>query len=163
MIYQWKNKARSRGLSAQEVGSRLEDIREQHGKITTEIVLDDASKNRTFYGEYFEWNNDIASHKYREIQARGLISNIKIINEETGEDEPQYINLIIDSEHEYVPVDDAKTNPVLVEQIQTRAHRELIRWIETYEHYGEMKEIIKAVTQAITDLDLAREEMIRKV
>lgn len=75
--YSWKNVGFE--ASAQKVGEELENIKD----ITNKNVLEYAKENvdSELY-KCFEWDNSIASEKYRLIQATKIISSISFVIQE---------------------------------------------------------------------------------
>ncbi len=63
--------------TAQVYGERLEYISKNNkGKIEASSVVEDGKNNLSPFHNYFEWDNKIASEKYRLQQARNLINHI---------------------------------------------------------------------------------------
>lgn len=91
--YRWRNGFfQHKDLDAQEIGNTLEKIREQHGMLTPEIVVESAhSKNSPAHGA-FTWDDSMAGQKYRLWEARQIIRSIRIMTVE-GKDEPAYIHV----------------------------------------------------------------------
>ena len=75
--YSWKTAGYS--ANAQKVGEELENIEE----LTNKNVLEYAKKNvNSELYKCFEWNDSIASEKYRLIQASNIISSISLVIQE---------------------------------------------------------------------------------
>lgn len=61
----------------QIIGETLEQIKEKYGGyLKTVDVVDEARNKKSKLHKYFQWDDTIAGEKYREQQARVLISNI---------------------------------------------------------------------------------------
>ena len=126
----------------------LEEIYKKEGILNAKLVLDYAKEKSSVLHNYFEWNNDIASRKWREHQARTLI-NIIII-EVSEKNIPAYENIMINvSEGQivrgYKSYHDIIGNKDYRKQIIQRALNEIIIWKETYERYAEFKDVIKVI------------------
>lgn len=68
--------------NAQKIGEELEII-ETSGEVTSKSVLDYAKKNKdSELYTCFEWDDNIASEKYRLLQASNVISAISFVVEE---------------------------------------------------------------------------------
>ncbi len=99
MIYQFRRGSRVAGVSAQIVGDALAELREKHGVLQTETVLMDARRKRSKLHAAFEWDDEIAGHEFRLIQARQLIRSIVVILEDG--DEPAYVHINVGDSRYY--------------------------------------------------------------
>lgn len=62
---------------AQKYGERLEYLSSQNkGKITPNIVIQDAKQKKSVLHNYFEWDETEAAKQYRIQQARNLINHV---------------------------------------------------------------------------------------
>lgn len=61
------------------VRQALTDIYEAEGSLTAELVVDVASDPRSPLHYRFEWDDDIAGHQFRLVQARHLIGTFRIV------------------------------------------------------------------------------------
>lgn len=87
--YSWKNMGFE--ANAQKVGEELENIKD----ITNKNVLEYAKENvESELYKCFEWDDSIASEKYRLIQATRIISSISfVIQEEPLKKQKVYYNI----------------------------------------------------------------------
>lgn len=79
MVFQWKQGARIKA-DAQQAGvlcSRLE----AEGRLTAKTLLDECRDENSPLHDEFEWNDGIAAEKYRENQARHIISCLVTVHE----------------------------------------------------------------------------------
>lgn len=53
------------------------------GELTPDAVVETATPERSPLHTYFEWNNGVAGHKYRLLQAQELIRSVRIVYSET--------------------------------------------------------------------------------
>ena len=83
MIYKWKTY--SYKTSANVAGKICEQLDRTVG-LTPENLLDVSRPENAPLHNEFEWNNEVASEKYRKIQARLLISNLSIVIEENKQE-----------------------------------------------------------------------------
>lgn len=96
--YSWKYMGFS--ANAQKVGEELEKIEEVE-ILSNKSVLTYAkeNKNSELY-KCFEWNDEIASEKYRLIQASNVISSISfVVNEEPLEKQKIYYSVKTEEEN----------------------------------------------------------------
>lgn len=75
--YQFKPWSRLQG-DAQAVGESLESLRVAHGTLSPSLIVDAATPRNSILHRYFEWDNEKASYKYREIQAAHLLRSITV-------------------------------------------------------------------------------------
>lgn len=78
-IYQFKKGSFLSG-DAQAVGEKLEQIRTTHGKITPDLVVDEARDEASEMHPYFTWDDSKAAHEYRLNEARHLTRNIVAVS-----------------------------------------------------------------------------------
>lgn len=74
--YSWKWNVPA---DAQKVGSELEAIYEEHGKLTPPLIVEDARNDVRETHKLIEWNEAAAAEKYRNEQARYIVRNIIVV------------------------------------------------------------------------------------
>lgn len=74
--YSWKWNVPA---DAQKVGSELEAIYEEHGKLTPPLIVEDARNDDRETHKLLEWNEAAAAEKYRNEQARHIMRNIIVV------------------------------------------------------------------------------------
>lgn len=57
---------------------RINALDAKHGTLTPELVVKDATSPKSPLHDYFEWDDDIAAHKFRLEQARTLIRSVEV-------------------------------------------------------------------------------------
>jgi hypothetical protein len=128
-------------VDANRYGQELDKLIEKlNGRITTEQIVANASKNNSPLHDYFEWDDSKAGIEYRKHQAR-LLSNsiveVKIINESSGPKEieiPSFINTKKKKETFYVTIDTALTN----ESIRREYISKILKHLKTVQDYLEL-------------------------
>lgn len=71
--------ARSGPPTRNEIVRReIEAIEAARGQLIPEDVVEEATSRTSPLHGYFEWNNRVAGHEYRLIQARDLIRSVKV-------------------------------------------------------------------------------------
>ena len=80
MIYQWRHGSvhKTTAAIAAEVCGRLE----AEGRLTARELVNESRAPDAPLHEEFEWRDNVAAEKYRENQARAVISSIEIVAEE---------------------------------------------------------------------------------
>jgi len=119
-------KYRSTGLfgneQAQTYGEALEQINADYGRVTTNIVVSEAKKKSSPLHDYFDWDNNVASKRWREQQARNLVNHIVevVIIEGKQTEQRSWFNVVEDGENIYVPLHDAVAVPDYNQQLLSR-------------------------------------------
>jgi hypothetical protein len=57
----------------------LDELYEKHGTITTDLVIEEASKSKHPLHPLFDWDNAVAGHKWRQTQALAMIMATKYV------------------------------------------------------------------------------------
>ncbi len=99
---------------AQLYGATLKDIKDNNGKLTPNIVVEEASKKSSPIHDYFEWDNDKASDKFRLHQARLMINHIVevVVVEGVRTEMKSFFNVTNTKEEKvYITLKEATTTP----------------------------------------------------
>lgn len=157
----YKYKARSgRQISdkqAEIYGPEILKIQKEKGRITPEIIVNEASKKKSPLHEFFDWEDSEAAIKWRKQQARNLIKSIEIIVEETPEVETValFFNVQNSEGQKYVSVYDVMDNEEYRRELVERALNEIKRWEKQYKHLNELKSIFSEIGKTQKKLKLA--------
>lgn len=152
MQFAWKSGYPTRGLDAQMVGEELEAIRERHGGITAEVVVDEARPEDAPLHPAFEWDDKIAAEEYRKEQARNLIRAVVIRRPEAEERVPIRAFVTVREEAGntvYTSTVAALSDEELRRQVLERALRELNAWRRRYDDLAELAEVLAAADRAL--------------
>ena len=148
---QYKWKAMYFDADPNAVGSELE-VLEADGELDRETVLRYAEKNpQSELYKCFEWNDDIASHKFRLYQATSILASISIVTKEKSENSSEQltrayvtiknseekrkfknIKLVLENDDEYA-------------QLRKKAYEDLERCKEKYEKLIELEDLKEIV------------------
>jgi len=90
--YSWKYNIPA---NAQRVGSELEAIYEEHGKLTPPLIVEDARNDERETHKLIEWDEATAAEKYRLEQARYIMRNIIVVQSTPNLEEPKEEQKII--------------------------------------------------------------------
>lgn len=144
---------------AKKYGNQITKITERKGFITPKIVLDDARKSNSPLNDYFEWNNRIASEKWRLTQASYLIRSITITI--MHEDKPQVRHFFsvratddMDTKEAkvYVTLDTIMNDEQKRREVVAYALRELRGWTERYSQYSELKHLREYISTEMEEM-----------
>ena len=126
---------------AQTVANELESI-----KCTPENIVEYAKDETTELHKCFEWDNSIAGHKYRCIQAQRVVRSLVITREDTGEKTP--IRLLHSEGNrtgEYKPIYMIVRDKDEYQSLLERAMDELRAFKRKYSCLSELEEILELI------------------
>ena len=148
MIYQWKEGAHQK-LDAQRVGDHLEELHAQHGGVTAEIVVREASRKRSPLHAGFTWDDTEAAKEYRLEEARRMIRSVVVISKRAGEPDiyTAYVSVRDEEGQRYLPIYEALSNEQTREQGLRRALQELQSWQRRYHDFEELAVVFQAMTR----------------
>ncbi len=125
-------------------------VRKHNGIITAEHVLAQAEREDSALHDQFDWDDSVAGHKYRLIQARQLITAVRITTEDRTVEVRALTSLDIDRAKGggYRFLEDVMASPALREHLLQTALRELQSVESRYQHLTEFSEIWGAIEEA---------------
>lgn len=136
-----------------------------NGKLKPSDIVREASRTTSPLHNWFDWNDDSASEKWRLHQARNLINRVKvtILFEGQQKEYKKYLNVTIedDSNHKervYVTTEQILSDNDLKVQILRRALNEVSYWKRTYEDYAELEDVFKGINR--TEKKLKKKKII---
>lgn len=125
----------------------LQKLEDQHGVLTPYIVVDAARAEDSPLHTWFNWNNDDAAEKYRLMQARMLMTNVKISLVE-DEKVSAFVNVRVtvgeSKVRGYISTDKVLDDEEMTKQILDQATRELDYWKEKYARYKELQGVVNS-------------------
>ena len=139
---------------AQIYGEELEKLQKiNDGKLTPKYVVEVAKDKSSPIHDFFEWDNNKASEKWRLHQARQLLNSIEIVITYNGKKEEirRYFNITKveedndDTKRVYIIMEEALSNPKYKKQILQRALEEIEYWQKKYSQYKELSMIFKSI------------------
>jgi len=133
------------GPDPQVVGERLEHIRRRRGRLTPQLVVEDAKPIASPIHEYFEWNDAKAGEQWRLSQARHLIASVYIVEPSTVLQEPvvtrAFVAVDSHADARYEPIAAVLSDAEMYAQVCRRAHAELIGFQDRYADFFALKQI----------------------
>jgi hypothetical protein len=124
----------------------LTEIRDRHGELTTQAVVDTARPPEHPLHARFEWDDAVAGEAYRRQQAGELIRSVRIRYIE--EPEPREVNVFHvvkrpdSGRQSYVPVEEIAADPVATALVLSEMRREWQAFERRYRHLAEFSELI---------------------
>lgn len=98
---------------------QLYGIRAARGVLTPEVVVEEAAPEEHPLHHRFEWDNNVAGHKYRVGQAEDLIRSIKVVQRPATDKEPALVQRAFVAPrdparpNEYMPIEEVAQDPFL--------------------------------------------------
>jgi len=132
----------------QEYGEFLWKLKDENGDVLKpSFVVEKAKPKSSPIHDFFEWDDKGAGQKYREWQARYLLSQIEIIEVVDGAEEPikAFHNISITNssdeskERGYVTLSDVRGNQNYLDIVLENAKKEIISWEKRYSQYKRLK------------------------
>lgn len=170
--YQWKNDKCCYKVTADEAAGAFEEIRQNSGKLTPELVVDYARPKESVLHNDFEWRDEVAAEKYRQGQARQMIGAIRITSEDTQEPVRAYVNVTVVAPDEppirsYMPMKEVLEHPDLHSQMMADAFRDAQSFKQKYNTLERLKPVMDAMDKAFdgaakTYSDFKREQATRR-
>ena len=163
--YAWKSTQTESAynVTAEQAHAAFETIRKRDGKLTAAAVVDDARPEESVLHEDFEWRDEIAAEKYRQQQARQMISAVRIVWDEKSPPVRAYVNVRLveqdalsaaDEMHPakdpparcYMPLEEVLEQPQLRTQMLEDARRDAQTFRQKYN-------TLEAIAPIITGID----------
>lgn len=148
---------------AQRYGEYLWKLRDENGDVLKPgRVVEEAKPESSPLHDYFEWDNKVASQKYRIFQARKLLEHIVVVVEVDGKDEDvrAFLNVAVKIgkkkiKQGYVTVREVQMNKEYHKIVVQNALDELRGWEKRYHQYLRLSifKPLKPVFKAIKSMD----------
>ncbi len=103
-------------------------------------LVDEARPQTSKLHHLFEWDDNKAGDKYRLMQARVILTTVKV--EYDGEKKEEYFNVKVDNNRGYVSRDIMMSNDDMHKQVIKYAAGQLKHWQDTYADLSELKGVI---------------------
>lgn len=151
----------------EEVIGEINNIQKSEG-LTPEQVVESARNSKSPLHDFFEWEDSVASAKWRLQQARVLINEVKVIIDSkeyyafenvsvavpiANQKGNSKCNEELEVVREYKPVIEILNNKDLREQIVRSALNHLAYWEHQNDRYSELAPIIKSAKKVRKQLN----------
>lgn len=146
MIYRFREGYFSNQKDAQRIGERLHELcAHNQGRVTPEIVVNDAEKNKTsVFRKYLEFNDRKAAREWRIHQARTIISAIVVENPvDRKKNMKEFVSIGVGKDKGYVPTMVAIQNEQMREEVLKTALRDMKTYETKYNWLEELAEIFQ--------------------
>lgn len=150
--YSWKNCGFK--ADAQIVGEELEKL-ESKGELNSNVVLDYAKQNKNSeLSKCFEWDNNIAGEKYRQIQATQVLCSISyVIEKESEEKQRVYVSIRTkDETRQFKNIMNVLEEDEEYKQLIDKAKKELESCTEKYNNIIKKQDIKEILFELYRDI-----------
>lgn len=146
MIYQWKAGARQK-VPAQVAGELCAGLAQSGALTAANLVSVSRPEDAPLHGE-FEWNDTEAAERWREQQARVLISSITVISADLPASEPvkAFVNVLY-SQPEYESITAVVRQADKYAALMERALAELQSFQRKYKLLSELAPVFSAIDE----------------
>ena len=134
---------------------QLQHIYEQNGTLTPNLVVEAAKPKNHPLHDRFEWDDKVAGHQFRLVQAAKMIRSVKVVYREgTETEEPRSVRAFPAVRAEqgtpaaYMPVEDVAADPELSALVLREMERE---WKQLHRRYGHLQEFIALVEASLDE------------
>lgn len=160
--YEWRygTHLKAKGDKAEDIVKALREIEIKFGTLNPATVVECAKDSNSILHKYFTWDDTEAARKYREQEARYLLSaTVYIVKRKPSEFDVNYRS-IIHTGNEYKSTLTVITDPALRKIYVNEAKAELLNFKKKY---AALQALIKYVDQMLEVLDEIEEEETEKV
>lgn len=145
MVYQWKAGAVV-NASAEDAGAQCEAL-SSAGKLTPAALVDLNRPEDAPLHNAFEWRDDVAAEKYRETQARYIITNLACIVDEMPEQPVRAFVKATSERRHYTPYRIAMQSPDMREYLMGQARAELSAFTNKYRNLQELARVVQVMDE----------------
>jgi|1186.fasta_scaffold988555_2 hypothetical protein len=121
----------------------LTDTWSRHGAVTPEILVEEAAPEGAALHDRFEWNDEIAGHRYRIVQAQELIRKVYLTVADDETTHPlrrvrAFGNVPVEvGGRAYLPTGEIMRDPKMADAFMEEAER---AWRALWARYGHLAE-----------------------
>ncbi len=125
----------------------LQEIHDKHGRLTPEVVVQEATDPSHPLHSRFTWDNEAAGEAWRREQAHRLIQKVKVVYREADERNPAksiraFHAVRTDQGHVYKPVDEVVDDDFTRRLVLADMQRE---WKALHRRYRDFEEFLSMV------------------
>lgn len=148
MIYEWKIPG-IYGVDAQTAGEELNRIYEQNGRLEPAKIVDESRSETAPLHSCFEWDNDKAAEKYREVQAANIVRAIvTVVDKDDGTADTARAFVTVETKN-YEPLEVVCSCATKREILLQKALGELNSFRKKYKTLTEIKPVLDAIDELI--------------
>ena len=145
------------GLTADQVVGEFERIREAHGELKPEYVVEESRPEGALLHPLFQWDDAVAAEMWRKEQASKLIRNIHVVinNEDVKCSVRAFVNVSTGKDicRSYIPMREAILNNDAYADLLQQAKDEMGAFVRKYSQLEELNgvkaEMLKALALSL--------------
>lgn len=138
-----------------QIHEQLLVIREQHGELTPQSVVDAARGKRHPLHSRFEWDDSVAAEAYRRVQAAELIRSVRVSYISEPDNEQRSVRGWSSLQREqdpdrrgYVPTEELLEDPFARKLLLRQCERDIKALQRKYGHLKEFADLIAGIAEA---------------
>ena len=144
MVYKWKTGYFK--TDPKVAGEEFERLASENRLTAEDLVEESRPEDAPLHGE-FEWDDNKAAELYRQQQAKVIICNLVLVNDESPEQESTRAYVMVEqATHQYEPITAVIRNEDKLQALYQQAKREL-------ESFRNKYKMIKVFEQLFRDID----------
>lgn len=144
-------------LTADKAMAELERIREKHGELKPEYVVEESKDEKAVLHKCFQWDDTIAAQMWRKEQARQLIKNITvtIVNENVSATIRAIVNVATSNgdKRSYIPLTQAILDETAYDDLLAQAKADMEAFIAKYSQLNELNSVKKSMMAVLSGID----------
>jgi hypothetical protein len=127
---------------------QLTAIYQEHDRLTPDLVVEAATPPDHPLHDRFEWNDKLAGHEYRKVQAAELIRKVKVVYADEGGPNEKSVRAFLatsrddTAERTYRPIEAVMADPFSQKLVLQECLREWKTFERKYGHLTEFARII---------------------
>lgn len=133
-----------------DLRAELTRIYEKNNELTPDQVVAEATPESHPLHDRFEWNDAVAGHEYRKVQAAELIRSVKIVYRETPAGEPVKVRAFVSTSSDagsksqaYHPTEKVLQDDFARKLLLQNCQREIDALTRKYGHLAEFAEMMR--------------------
>lgn len=143
-------------VTADDAAAELERIREKHGILRPELVVEESRDASAVLHRCFQWDDHKAAASYRKEQARKLIDSIQvvIVNSDVHCSVRAFVNVrpAEDAARSYTPLTEAIHDTQMYKDLLAQAKDEMSSFVSKYSQLEELNPVKAEMLKSINVL-----------
>ena len=131
-------------VSAQTAGEELHRIYTDKGQLKPADIVDESRPESAPLHPCFEWDDEVAAEKYREVQAGNLIRSITVVHE-TPTHEPVEVRAFVKPLETYAPIEVVVNSKEQMDALMKSALAELKTFEKKYATLSKLSNIFEEI------------------
>lgn len=151
--YEFQNPSLWKGVSAETAAAELERIRQKHGILKPELVVEESRSKKAVLHKCFQWDDAKAAEAWRTQQARTLIGNIYVVvtDEQVSCRVRALVNVSTAASpgRSYIPITEAIHDDAAYKDLLAQAKEEMSSFVGKYNQIAELNPVKAEMLKAI--------------